>query len=111
VRGQPVVDTGDPIKVPVGPGTLGRIINVIGEPIDERGPIDTERFLPIHREAPTFQEQGSGEDLLITGKFKILVTPANASKVRTTLLMQFCSALFVSLCASLNFNYYTVCRY
>merc|ERR1719331_2053147 len=67
VRGQPVVDTGNPIKVPVGPGTLGRIINVIGEPIDERGPIDTERFLPIHREAPTFQEQGSGEDLLITG--------------------------------------------
>ena len=92
VRGQPVVDTGDPIKVPVGPGTLGRIINVIGEPIDERGPIDTERFLPIHREAPTFQEQGSGEDLLITGKFKISISTANASKGWTALLMQFCSA-------------------
>ena len=92
VRGQPVVDTGDPIKVPVGPGTLGRIINVIGEPIDERGPIDTERFLPIHREAPTFQEQGSGEDLLITGKFKISITTANASKAQPALLLQFCSA-------------------
>ena len=69
VRGQPVQDTGDPIKVPVGPETLGRIINVIGEPIDERGPIGTNKFLPIHREAPAFEEQGSGEELLITGKF------------------------------------------
>ena len=68
VRGQPVEDTGDPIKVPVGPETLGRIINVIGEPIDERGPIGTNKFLPIHRDAPSFEEQGSGEELLITGK-------------------------------------------
>ena len=68
VRGQPVQDTGDPIKVPVGPETLGRIINVIGEPIDERGPIGSNKFLPIHREAPSFNEQGSGEELLITGK-------------------------------------------
>merc|ERR1719225_2188251 len=67
VRGQPVEDTGDPIKVPVGPETLGRIINVIGEPIDERGPIGTNKFLPIHRDAPSFEEQGSGEELLITG--------------------------------------------
>jgi len=67
VRGQPVRDTGNPIKVPVGPETLGRIINVIGEPIDERGPIGTNKFLPIHREAPAFDEQGSGEELLITG--------------------------------------------
>merc|ERR1719151_114803 len=67
VRGQPVRDTGNPIKVPVGPETLGRIINVIGEPIDERGPIRTNKFLPIHREAPAFDEQGSGEELLITG--------------------------------------------
>merc|ERR1719446_1781530 len=50
VRGQDVVDTNSPIKVPVGPETLGRIINVIGEPIDERGPIDTDKYLPIHRE-------------------------------------------------------------
>ena len=68
VRGQPVQDTGAPIKVPVGPATLGRIINVIGEPIDERGPIDTEKFLPIHRDAPSFEDQGSGADMLVTGK-------------------------------------------
>ena len=60
VRGQTVTDTGNPILVPVGPETLGRIINVIGEPIDERG--------PIHRDAPSFAEQGSGAELLITGK-------------------------------------------
>jgi len=53
--------------VPVGPETLGRIINVIGEPIDERGPIGTNKTLPIHREAPSFEEQGSGQELLITG--------------------------------------------
>ena len=53
--------------VPVGPETLGRIMNVIGEPIDERGPIITKILSPIHREAPSFQEQGGGSDLLITG--------------------------------------------
>ena len=68
VRGQGVRDVGSPILVPVGPKTLGRIINVIGEPIDERGPIDTEMYRPIHRNAPTFAEQGDGADLLITGK-------------------------------------------
>ena len=67
VRGQNVVDTGNPIMVPVGPGTLGRIMNVIGEPIDERGPVDYTTLLPIHREAPSYEEQGSGADLLITG--------------------------------------------
>jgi F0F1-type ATP synthase beta subunit len=67
IRGQEVEDTGDPIKVPVGPQTLGRIINVIGEPIDEKGPIGNEIFRPIHREAPSFSEQGSGAELLITG--------------------------------------------
>jgi F0F1-type ATP synthase beta subunit len=56
VRGQPVLDTGSPIRVPVGPQTLGRIMNVIGEPIDERGPIVTDKYLPIHREAPLFTE-------------------------------------------------------
>jgi F0F1-type ATP synthase beta subunit len=69
VRGQGVRDTGNPILVPVGPETLGRIINVIGEPIDERGPINTTKFRPIHRDAPSFAEQGSGAELLITGKF------------------------------------------
>ena len=68
VRGQSVTDTGNPILVPVGPETLGRIINVIGEPIDERGPINTTKYRPIHRDAPSFAEQGSGAELLITGK-------------------------------------------
>jgi F0F1-type ATP synthase beta subunit len=54
IRGQEVVDTGNPIMVPVGPETLGRIINVIGEPIDERGPLNAKKFMPIHRDAPAF---------------------------------------------------------
>jgi F-type H+-transporting ATPase subunit beta len=67
IRGQPVVDTGAPILVPVGPATLGRIINVIGEPIDERGPIPTERFNPIHADAPAFVEQSTEAEILATG--------------------------------------------
>ena len=54
VRGQSVRDTGNPIMVPVGPETLGRIMNVIGEPIDERGPINAKKSMPIHRDAPSF---------------------------------------------------------
>lgn len=69
IRGQGVVDTGSPIRVPVGPATLGRIINVIGEPIDEKGPIMTDKLLPIHRDAPTFAEQGAGSDMLVTGRY------------------------------------------
>lgn len=68
VRGQDVLDTGNPIMVPVGPETLGRIINVIGEPIDERGPINTTKYRPIHRDAPSFVQQGSGAEMLVTGK-------------------------------------------
>ena len=60
VRGQGVRDTGAPITVPVGPETLGRIMNVIGEPIDERGPINAKTSYPIHRDAPAFEDQGSG---------------------------------------------------
>jgi len=67
IRGQEVNDTGNPIMVPVGPATLGRIMNVIGEPIDEKGPINTTKYLPIHRDAPSFEDQGSGAELLITG--------------------------------------------
>ena len=67
VRGQEVNDTGAPISIPVGPETLGRIMNVIGDPIDERGPILTKKRYPIHREAPAFDEQGSGAEILITG--------------------------------------------
>src|SRR5580692_3648906 len=67
VRGQEVVDTGGPITVPVGPETLGRILNVIGEPIDERGPINTSKRMPIHREAPAFEEQATSAEILVTG--------------------------------------------
>ncbi|HTT99779.1 MAG TPA: F0F1 ATP synthase subunit beta [Rhizomicrobium sp.] len=67
VRGQAVTDTGAPIRVPVGPATLGRIMNVIGEPIDEAGPISQEHTSPIHREAPTFSEQAGAAEVLVTG--------------------------------------------
>jgi F-type H+-transporting ATPase subunit beta len=67
VRGQEVTDTGAGIAVPVGPGTLGRILNVIGEPIDERGPVKAEKFYTIHREAPPFEEQATSAQILVTG--------------------------------------------
>ncbi|MGA9659343.1 MAG: F0F1 ATP synthase subunit beta [Asticcacaulis sp.] len=67
VRGQEVSDLGTPITVPVGPATLGRIMNVIGEPIDEAGPIDTKFFNPIHAEAPAFADQATSAELLVTG--------------------------------------------
>jgi F-type H+-transporting ATPase subunit beta len=67
MRGQGVLDTGAPIKIPVGPGTLGRIMNVIGEPVDERGPIDGVRADPIHRAAPKFSDLSTQQDILITG--------------------------------------------
>ncbi|NYZ13609.1 F0F1 ATP synthase subunit beta [Azospirillum sp. RWY-5-1] len=67
VRGQEVTDTGAPIAVPVGPATLGRIINVIGEPIDERGPVNAERAFPIHRSAPDFVDQSTEAQVLVTG--------------------------------------------
>lgn len=67
VRGEPVVNTGAPITIPVGEETLGRIINVIGEPIDERGPINAKHFLPIHNVAPSFDEQSTEQQILVTG--------------------------------------------
>ena len=67
VRGQAVVDTGAAISVPVGEKTLGRIINVIGEPVDEAGPIGTEETRAIHQDAPEFVEQSTESELLITG--------------------------------------------
>ena len=67
VRGQEVVDTGGPITVPVGPETLGRIINVIGEPIDDLGPVKTKKRLPIHRAAPEFVDQSTDTEVLVTG--------------------------------------------
>ena len=67
VRGQEVTDTGAPISMPVGPGTLGRIMNVVGEPVDERGDVDAKDYLPIHRPAPAFVEQSTETEILITG--------------------------------------------
>src|SRR5882672_6113805 len=67
VRGAEVVDTGAPIMMPVGPETLGRILNVIGEPVDERGPVTTNRRMPIHRQAPEFVEQSTESEILVTG--------------------------------------------
>ncbi len=67
VRGQPVTDTGAPISVPVGPETLGRIMNVIGEPVDERGPINAKTRFPIHRPAPSFLDQSTESEILVTG--------------------------------------------
>ncbi len=67
VRGQKVSDTGHPIRMPVGPGTLGRIMNVIGEPVDERGPIDAKDHYPIHRAAPAFVDQSTEAQILPTG--------------------------------------------
>jgi F-type H+-transporting ATPase subunit beta len=67
VRGTQVVATGHPIMMPVGPETLGRILNVIGEPVDERGPITTKMRMPIHRPAPEFVEQSTEAEILITG--------------------------------------------
>ena len=67
VRGQIVTDTGQPINVPVGPETLGRIINVVGEPVDERGPIGAKMTLPIHREAPKYEDLNTSSEMFETG--------------------------------------------
>jgi F-type H+/Na+-transporting ATPase subunit beta len=67
VRGQEAADTGGPISVPVGPETLGRIINVVGEPVDERGPVNAKKTYPIHRPAPAFVDQSTEAQVLITG--------------------------------------------
>ena len=67
VRGQEVADTGGPITVPVGPETLGRVMNVIGEAIDERGPIETKMRSPIHRPAPLLTDQSTEAEILVTG--------------------------------------------
>lgn len=65
--GMKVIDTGSPIKVPVGPGTLGRLFNVLGEPIDEKGPLEVEERWPIHRDPPSFEELAPSTEILATG--------------------------------------------
>ena len=67
VRGAIATDTGSPIMIPVGPGTLGRIMNVTGDPIDERGPIKHTKKLPIHADAPEFVDQSTSAEVLVTG--------------------------------------------
>ncbi len=67
VRGQAVSDTGDSIRMPVGEETLGRIMNVIGEPVDDAGPMKTKQTRAIHQEAPTFVEQSTEAEILVTG--------------------------------------------
>src|SRR5262250_3416962 len=67
VRGQEVTDTGKPIAVPVGDGTLGRIINVVGEPVDDAGPVPHTETRAIHQEAPTYVDQSTEADILVTG--------------------------------------------
>src|SRR5579883_2570434 len=67
VRGMKAIDLGGPISVPVGPGTLGRVMNVIGEPVDQLGPIEFKEKLPIHRPAPAFDEQATTAEMFETG--------------------------------------------
>ena len=67
VRGQEISDTGGPITVPVGPETLGRILNVVGDPVDERGPVNANKAYPIHRPAPSFVDQSTEAEILVTG--------------------------------------------
>ncbi len=77
-RGQEVFNTGSPINIPVGPETLGRIMNVVGEPVDERGPIDAKMTYPIHRPAPEFVDQSTSVEVLETGiKVVDLIAPYN----------------------------------
>src|SRR5437762_9225470 len=76
VRGTQVIDSGGPITMPVGPETLGRILNVVGEPVDERGPVQTNRRSPIHRSVPEFVDQSTEAEILVTGiKVVDLLTP------------------------------------
>src|SRR5690242_4239364 len=82
-RGLPVVATGAPITVPVGQATLGRIMDVLGHPQDNRGPVQSPEQLPIHRAPPSFEEQAGGQDLLVTGikVIDLLVPFAKGGKV------------------------------
>ncbi len=82
-RGLSVKATGKPISVPVGKATLGRIMDVLGDPQDERGPVQAEEYWPIHRPAPSYDEQAGGQDLLETGikVIDLLVPFAKGGKI------------------------------
>ena len=67
IRGMKVIDSGHPITVPVGPSTLGRVMNVIGQPVDKLGPINSDVHYPIHRHAPSFQDQSTETEMFVTG--------------------------------------------
>ena len=78
VRGMPAIDTGAPITVPIGRATLGRLFNLLGEPIDEKGPVNADRFAPIHKPAPALEEQNVRTEILETGlKVIDLLCPFN----------------------------------
>ena len=82
-RGLAVIATGAPISVPVGAATLGRILDVLGAPQDNRGPVEADEYLPIHRPPPSFEEQAGGQELLVTGikVIDLLVPFAKGGKV------------------------------
>src|SRR5260370_11285226 len=67
VRGMKAIDQGGPISVPVGRGTLGRVMNVIGEPVGQLGPVNAKKTMPIHRAAPSFEEQATSAEMFETG--------------------------------------------
>src|SRR5581483_9441411 len=67
VRGMKAISLGHPVQVPVGPETLGRVLNVIGEPVDEMGPVNAQKYFPIHRHAPAFDEQSTRLEMFETG--------------------------------------------
>src|ERR1051326_7798476 len=81
VRGAEVVDTGAPIMMPVGPETLGRILNVVGEPVDERGPVNTNRRSPIHKPAPEFVDQSTEAEILVTGSKVVDLLAPHATEI------------------------------
>ena len=66
-RGLEVVNTGKPISVPVGPGVMGRVLDVTGNPVDERGPVTADNYNPLHRPAPTLEDQSTSPQVLATG--------------------------------------------
>ena len=73
VRGMAAVDTGAPISVPVGRETLGRVFNLLGQPVDERGPVNAKQYWPIHRPAPTFAEQRAARRKFLKRELKSLI--------------------------------------